>query len=115
MSGSPLAPLGQRIEGSKDTVIDNIKLVGLRGRSAQPDNQNECYSFHNSESLMHIFGVGKIRRRQVYLFARLHSRAIRTLSLIEFRTKMCMRVLPFLPEPIKIQLRQGHFWTHKND
>ena len=47
MSGSPLAPLGQRIEGSKDTVIDNIKLVGLRGRSAQANNQSDCDSFHN--------------------------------------------------------------------
>ena len=96
MSGSPLAPLGQRIEGSKDTVIDNIKLIALRDHCAQPDNQNECYSFHNRESLMHIFGVGKIRRRQVYLFTRLHFRTVWTFSLVEFRTKMGMGVLPFL-------------------
>src|SRR5262245_55961321 len=64
---------------------------------------------------MHIFALGKIRRRQVYLFARLHSGAVWTLSLVEFRTKMCMGVLPFLPQAIKIQFRQGHLWTHKND
>ena len=50
MSGSPLVPLSQRIDGSKDTIIDNVKLVGLRDRCAQPDDQNECYSFHNCES-----------------------------------------------------------------
>ena len=28
---------------------------------------------------------------------------------------MCVVVLPFLPQSIKIQLRQGHLWTHEND
>ena len=64
---------------------------------------------------MHVFIRGKVRRRQVYLFAGLHFRAVWTLGLVEFRTKMCMVVLPFLPQPIKIQLRQGHLWTHEND
>ena len=63
MSGSPLVPLSQRIDGSKNTIIDNVKLVGLCDRCAQPDNQNECYSFHNRKSLMHVFAFGKIRRR----------------------------------------------------
>ena len=47
---------------------------------------------------MHIFGVGKIRRRQVYLFARFHFGAVWTLSLVELRTKMRMGVLPLLPQ-----------------
>ena len=47
MSGSPLVPLSQRIDGPKDTVIDNIKLIRLRDRCAQADDQSECYSFHN--------------------------------------------------------------------
>jgi hypothetical protein len=97
MNGSPLVPLSQRIERPKDTVIYNIKLVGLRSRCAQTDDQNECYSFHNRDSLMHIFALGKIRRRQVYLFARFNFGAVWTLGLIEFRTKMRMGVLPFLP------------------
>ena len=63
MSGSPLVPLSQRIDGSKDTIIDNVKLVALRDRCAQPDNQNECYSFHNYKGLMHVFIRGKVRRR----------------------------------------------------
>ena len=63
MSGSPLVPLSQRIDGSKNTIIDNVKLVALRDRCAQPDNQNECYSFHNCKGLMHVFACGKIRRR----------------------------------------------------
>jgi hypothetical protein len=50
MSGSPLIPLSQRIDGSKDTIIDNVKLVALRDRCAQPDDQNEGCSFHNCES-----------------------------------------------------------------
>ena len=50
MSGSPLVPLSQRIDGSKNTIIDNVKLVALRDRCAQPDNQNECYSFHNCKA-----------------------------------------------------------------
>jgi len=63
MSGSPLVPLSQRIDGSEDTIIDNVKLVGLRDRCAQPDNQNECYSFHICKSLMHVFTRWKVRRR----------------------------------------------------
>src|SRR4029077_9103242 len=63
MSGSPLAPLSQRIDGPKNTIIDNVKLVGLRDRCAQADDQNECYSFHNCEELIHVFAGGKIRRR----------------------------------------------------
>jgi hypothetical protein len=50
MSGSPLVPLSKRIDGSKDTIIDNVKLVALRDRCAQPDNQNECYSFHKVQT-----------------------------------------------------------------
>ena len=49
MSGPPFVPLSQRICRSKDTVIDNVKLVGLCNRCAQADDQNECYSFHNYE------------------------------------------------------------------
>ena len=63
MSGSPLVPLSQRIDGSKNTIIDNVKLVAPRDRCAQPDNQNECYSFHHYKGLMHVFIRGKIRRR----------------------------------------------------
>ena len=115
MGGSPLVPLSQRIEGSKNTVIDNVKLVALRDRCAQPDDQNECYSFHIYKGLMHVFARGKIRRRQVDLFTGLHFGAVWTRSLVELRTKMCMVVLPFLPQSKKIQLRQGHLWTHEND
>src|SRR5262245_43986656 len=64
---------------------------------------------------MHVFLVRKIRRRQVYLFVRLHSGAVWTFVLVEFGTEMCMRVLPFLPQSIKIQFRQGHLRTHENN
>jgi len=62
MSGSPLVPLSQRIEGPKNTIIDNVKLVGPRNRYGQANNQSECYSFHD-ESLVHILARGKIWRR----------------------------------------------------
>ena len=64
MSGSPFAALGQRIDGLKNTVIYNIKLVGLRDRSSQSNDQGERYSFHNTTDLLHIFARGKIRGRQ---------------------------------------------------
>ena len=64
MSGSPFVTLSQRIDGLKNTVIDNIKLVGLRDCCSQSDDQGECYSFHNTIGLLHIFARGKIRRRQ---------------------------------------------------
>jgi len=63
MNGSPLVPLSKRIDGSKDTIIDNVKLVALRDRCAQPDNQNECYSVHHYKGLVHVFIRGKVRRR----------------------------------------------------
>jgi len=46
---------------------------------------------------MHVFAFRKIRRRQVYLFARLHPGAVRTLGLVEFWTEMYMGVFVFLP------------------
>ena len=64
MSGSPFVALSQRIDRSKNTVIDNIKLVGLRDCCSQSDDQSECYSFHNTMGLLHIFALGKIRGRQ---------------------------------------------------
>ena len=48
MSGSPFVALSQRIDGLKNTVIDNVKLVGLRDRCAQADDQSECDSFHDA-------------------------------------------------------------------
>jgi len=64
MSGSPFVALSQRIDGLKNTVIDNIKLVGLRDCCSQSDDQSECDSFHDAIGLLHIFARGKIRRRQ---------------------------------------------------
>ena len=63
MSGSPFAALSQLIDGVKNTVIYNIKLVGLRDRSSQSNDQGECYSFHKTMGLLHVFARGKIRRR----------------------------------------------------
>ena len=64
MSGSPFIALSQRIDGLKNTVIDNVKLVGLRDYCSQSDDQSECYSFHNTIGLLHIFARGKIGGRQ---------------------------------------------------
>ena len=64
MSGSPFVALSQRIDGLKNTLIDNVKLVGLRDCCSQSDDQSECYSFHNTMGLLHIFARRKIRGRQ---------------------------------------------------
>ena len=37
MDEPPLVSLSQRIGWTKNTVIDNVKLVGLRDRCAQAD------------------------------------------------------------------------------
>src|SRR6185436_17862575 len=46
--------------------------------------------------------------RQVQLFAPFDFGAVWTLVLVQFRTEMCMSIFPFLPQSIKIQLRQCH-------
>ena len=61
---------------------------------------------------MHVFRSGKIGRRQSDLFTFIRFGAVRTLGLIQLRTKVRVGVLPLLAQPILIQLRQRHLRTH---
>ena len=45
MNGPPLVSLGQRICGSKDTVIDNVKLVGLYNVALRPTIKTSAIRF----------------------------------------------------------------------
>ena len=45
MSGSPLVPLSQRIDGAKDTVIDNVKLIGLQRLAPKPTIKTSAIRF----------------------------------------------------------------------